>query len=57
MDLSLEQMGAALQLGDFGCRRPLLENIIYLGLPLVERAVFDGSWRELKKQKIWGNDT
>ena len=57
MNLSLEQMGAALQLGDFGCRRPLLENIVYLGLPLVEQAVFDGSWRELKKQKIWRNIT
>lgn len=57
MDNSLELMGAALQLGEFGCRRPLLENIIYLGLPLVERAVFDGTWKEVKKQKIWRNDT
>lgn len=56
MDHSLEQIGAALQLGDFGCRRELLENIVYLGLPLVERAVFDGSWKEIKKQKIWRND-
>ena len=57
MDNSLELMGAALQLGEFGCRKPLLENIVYLGLPAVERAVFDGSWSELKKQKIWRNDT
>lgn len=57
MDHSLEQIGAALQLGDFGCRRPLLENIVYLGLPLVEKAVFDGSWNEIKKQKIWRNNT
>jgi len=57
MDRSLEQMGAALQLGEFGCRKPLLENIVYLGLPLVQRAVFDGSWNEIKKQKIWRNDT
>ena len=56
MDHSLELMGAALQLGDFGCRRPVLENIVYLGLPLVEKAVFDGSWNEIKKQKIWRND-
>ena len=46
-------MGAAFQLGDFGCRTALLENLIYLGLPLVQRAVFDGSWTEIKKQKIW----
>ena len=56
MDNSLELIGAALQLGEFGCRRPLLENIVYLGLPLVQRAVFDGSWNEIKKQKIWRND-
>ena len=52
---SLELMGAALQLGDFGCRTPVLENIIYLGLPLVQQAVFDGSWAQIKKQKIWRN--
>lgn len=57
MDNSLAMMGAALQLGDFGCRKPLLENIIYFGLPLVKKAVFDGSWKEIKKQKIWRNDT
>lgn len=56
MDHSLTQMGAALQLGDFGCRTPLLENIVYLGLPLVEKAVFDGTWKDIKKQKIWRND-
>lgn len=56
MDNSLELMGAALQLGEFGCRRPVLENIVYLGLPLVQRAIFDGSWKKIKKQKIWRND-
>ncbi|MCI9566620.1 MAG: hypothetical protein HFF54_01585, partial [Lawsonibacter sp.] len=56
MDRSLELIGAALQLGDFGCRLPVLENIIYLGLPWVEEAVFDGSWKEIKKQKIRRND-
>lgn len=55
LDHSLELMGAALQLGDFGCRTPVLENIIYLGLPLVQQAVFDGSWAQIKKQKIWRN--
>lgn len=57
MDQSLGRMGEALQLGDFGCRSALLENMIYLGLPLVQRAVFDGSWAQIKKQKIWRNDT
>ena len=55
LDHSLELMGAAFQLGEFGCRAPLLENILYLGLPLVQRAVFDGSWAQIKKQKIWSN--
>ena len=53
LDASLDRIGAAFQLGDFGCRTALLENLIYLGLPLVQRAVFDGSWTEIKKQKIW----
>lgn len=57
MDQSLGQMGAALQLGEFGCRTALLENMIYLGLPLVQRSVFDGTWAQIKKQKIWRNDT
>ena len=57
MEQSLGQMGAALQLGEFGCRKPLLENMIYLGLPLVQRAVFDGSWAQIKKQKIWRHNT
>lgn len=55
LDHSRMLMGGALQLGEFGCRKPVLENIIYLGLPLVERAVFDGSWAQIKKQKIWSN--
>ena len=57
MDQSLGRMGEALQLGQFGCRTALLENMIYLGLPLVQRAVFDGSWARIKKQKIWRQDT
>ena len=57
MSHSLEMATAALQLGEFGCRAPVLENILYLGLPLVQKAVFDGSWTQIKKQKIWRNDT
>ncbi len=56
MNQSIELVGAALQLGEFGCRKALLENIVYLGLPLVQRAVFNGTWNEIKKQKIWRND-
>ena len=55
LDHSLELMGAAFQLGEYGCRRALLENILYLGLPLVQRAGFDGSWAQVENQKIWSN--
>ena len=58
LDHSLNLMASAAQLADFGCRRPVIENILYLGLPLVQRAVFDGSWKQIKKQKkIWRHDT
>lgn len=57
MTHSLELAQAAFQLGSFGARTPILENILYLGLPLVQKAVFDGSWSQIKKQKIWRNDT
>ena len=56
MNHSLELAASAFQLGDFGCRAPVIENILYLGLPLVQRAVFEGSWAQIKKQKIWRND-
>ena len=55
LDQSQAQMAAALELGQFGCRKAVLENIIYLGLPLVQRTVFDGSWAQIKKIKIWSN--
>ena len=57
MDHSLEMAASAMELGRFGCRAPLLENILYLGLPMVQRSVFDSSWSQLKKQKIWRHDT
>lgn len=57
MSHSLEMAASAMQLGRFGCRGPVLENILYLGLPLVQKAIFDGSWTQVKKQKIWRHDT
>lgn len=53
---SLNLAASAAQLADFGCRRGLIDNILFLGLPLVQRAVFDGSWNQLKEQKIWRSD-
>lgn len=57
MNHSLEMAASAMELGRFGCRAPILENILYLGLPMVQKAVFNGSWSQLKKQKIWRHDT
>lgn len=56
MSHSLEIAGAALQLGRFGCRGPILDNILYLGLPLIQKSIFNGSWSEIKNQKIWRHD-
>ncbi len=50
---SLNLMCSAAQLIDFGCRWAIIENILYLGLPLVQKAVLDGTYQQLKKQKIW----
>ena len=57
LDHSIGMAVSAMELGRFGCRTPVLENILYLGLPMVQRAVFDGNWSQLKKQKIWRHDT
>ena len=57
MDHSLEMAASAMEVGRFGCRKAILENILYLGLPTVQKAVFDGSWSQFKKQKIWRHDT
>ena len=57
LEHSLNLCRSAAQLIPFGCRTGLIENILYLGLPLVQSAVFDGSWSQIKKQKIWRNST
>ena len=53
LEQSLNMMRSAFCMLNFGCRTAVIENILYLGLPLVQRAVFDGSWEQIKKQKIW----
>ena len=57
LDHSQNLMGSAAQLVDFGCRWPVIENILYLGIPLVQQAVLDGSWKQIQKQKIWRHNT
>ena len=51
LDHSRNLMYSAAQLADFRCRWPLIENILYLGLPLVQRAVFDGSWKQIQNKR------
>ena len=53
MEHSLNLMRSACALLDLGRQEELVNNVLYLGLPLVQKAVFDGSWKQLKKQKIW----
>ena len=47
---SLNLAASAYSLADFGCWSDILANILYLGLPMVEEAVFTGRWRRLKNQ-------
>ncbi len=47
---SLNLAISAYGLAQFGYWGGILENILYLGLPMVEGAVFSGQWRHLKNQ-------
>lgn len=47
---SLNLAVSAYNLTDFGPWNGILLNILCLGLPMVEEAVFSGQWRQLKKQ-------
>lgn len=53
MEHSLNLMRCACALLELGRQEALVNNVLDLGLPLVQRSVFDGSWKQLKKQKIW----
>ena len=48
---SVRLAGAAANLMDLGSWAGVVENILYLGLPAVQSAVLDGSWRELRKTR------
>ena len=47
---SARLVAAAANLIEFGPWRPVIENVVYSGLPAVQSAVLDGRWRELQKQ-------
>lgn len=44
---------SAFGLASFGCWEPILGNILYQGLPLVEELVFCGRWKEQKRWSPW----
>ena len=46
---SVRLAGAAANLMELGSWTPVVENVIYLGLPAVQNAVLDGSWKEMRK--------
>lgn len=48
---SVRLAGSALALGDFGGWTPILENILYLGLPAAQEAVLTGRWREVRENR------
>ena len=48
---SVRLAGAAANLMELGSWAPVVENVLYLGLPAVQSAVLDGSWREMRKAR------
>ena len=46
---SLRLAGSAASLLELGRWTPVVENILYLGLPAVQSAVLDGRWKEIRK--------
>ena len=50
MTHSMRLVHSAANLMDFGFWQSVIENILYCGLPAVQSAVLDGSWKELRKQ-------
>lgn len=48
---SLRLAGAAAELLELGEWTPIVENILYAGLPTVQSAVLDGRWKEMRDNK------
>lgn len=56
LEHSLNLMRSACALLELGRQEAVVHNVLYLGLPVIQRSVFDGSWKQMKKQKIWRNN-
>lgn len=50
MTHSVRLIQAASNLLEFGVWKPVIENILFLGLPAIQKAVLNGQWKELRKQ-------
>lgn len=48
---SLRLAGSAAELLKLGGWEPIVENILYIGLPRVQSAVLDGRWKEMRDNK------
>ena len=51
MTHSARLAGAAANLMELGSWTPVVENILYLGLPAVQSAVLDGRWKEMRQTR------
>lgn len=51
MTHSARLAGAAAELLELGGRRGVVENILYEGLPAAQRAVLDGRWEQVRRQR------
>jgi len=50
MTHSVRLIESAANLLEFGALKNVIENILFLGLPAVQKAVLEGRWKEVKKQ-------
>ena len=48
---SLRLAGSAAELPELGEWAPVVENVLYIGLPAVQSAVLDGRWREMRDRR------
>ena len=48
---SLRLAGSAAELLELDRWTPIVENILYIGLPAVQSAVLDGRWKEMRDNK------
>ena len=53
LERSLDLMRSSCALLELGRQEEIINNVLWLGLPAVCQAVFDGRWAQIKKHRIW----